>query len=73
MEETIPDVLRRVIAKQAHLDPSVITPSSALSELGVTSLDSGRDHHDNRGRIRRNHSGECRRSLERLQNRRGPR
>lgn len=39
MEETIPDVLRRVIAKQAHLDPSVITPSSALSELGVTSLD----------------------------------
>ncbi len=33
------DVLRRVIAKQAHLDPSVITPESVLSELGVTSLD----------------------------------
>ncbi len=39
MEETISDVLRRVIAKQAHLDPSVITSSSTLSELGVTSLD----------------------------------
>ena len=33
------DVLRRVIAKQAHLDPSAITPESVLSELGVTSLD----------------------------------
>ena len=33
------DVLRRVIAKQGHLDPSVITPESVLSELGVTSLD----------------------------------
>ena len=33
------DVLRRVIAKQAHLDPSVITPEFVLSELGVTSLD----------------------------------
>jgi acyl carrier protein len=32
-------VLRRVIAKQAHLDPSVITPESVLSDLGVTSLD----------------------------------
>ena len=39
MGETMPDVLRRVIAKQAHLDPSVITPESVLSELGVTSLD----------------------------------
>ena len=39
MGEAITDVLRRVIAKQAHLDPSVITPESVLSELGVTSLD----------------------------------
>jgi acyl carrier protein len=39
MGETMTDVLRRVIAKQVHLDPSVITPESALSELGVTSLD----------------------------------
>ena len=39
MGETVTDVLRRVIAKQAHLDPSVIKPESALSELGVTSLD----------------------------------
>ena len=39
MREAIEDVLRGVIAKQAHLDPSVITPESVLSELGVTSLD----------------------------------
>ena len=39
MGETITDALRRVIAKQAHLDPSMITPGSVLSELGVTSLD----------------------------------
>jgi acyl carrier protein len=39
MGETMTDVLRRVIAKQAHLDPSVITPESVLSDLGVTSLD----------------------------------
>jgi acyl carrier protein len=39
MGETISDVLRRVIAKQAHLDPSLVTPGSGLSELGVTSLD----------------------------------
>ena len=39
MRERISDVLRRIIAKQAHLDPSVITSSSVLSELGVTSLD----------------------------------
>jgi acyl carrier protein len=39
MGETMTDVLRRVIAKQAHLDPSVITPESVLSELGVASLD----------------------------------
>jgi acyl carrier protein len=39
MRETIDDVLREIIAKQAHLDPSVITPESVLSELGVTSLD----------------------------------
>jgi acyl carrier protein len=31
--------LRGIIAQQAHLDPSVITPGSVLSELGVTSLD----------------------------------
>jgi acyl carrier protein len=28
-----------MIAKQARLDPSVITPESVSSELGVTSLD----------------------------------
>ena len=28
-----------MIAEQAHLDPSMITPESVLSELGVTSLD----------------------------------
>ena len=39
MAETITDVLREMIAKQAHLDPSMITPESVLSELGVTSLD----------------------------------
>jgi acyl carrier protein len=39
MGETIEDVLRGMIAKQAQLDPSVITPESVLSELGVTSLD----------------------------------
>jgi acyl carrier protein len=39
MREAITDVLRRVIAKQAHLNPSLITPESVLSELGVTSLD----------------------------------
>jgi nodulation protein F len=39
MRETIEDVLRAIIAKQAHLDPSAITPESVLSELGVTSLD----------------------------------
>jgi len=39
MTEAIEDVLREIIAKQAHLDLSVITPESVLSELGVTSLD----------------------------------
>ena len=39
MRETIEEVLRGIIAKQIHLDPSVITPESVLSELGVTSLD----------------------------------
>ena len=39
MGETIEDVLRGMIAKQAHLDLSMITPESVLSELGVTSLD----------------------------------
>ena len=39
MRETIEEVLRGIVAKQAHLDPSVITPESVLSELGVTSLD----------------------------------
>jgi nodulation protein F len=39
MGETIEDVLRGIIAKQAHLDPSAITLESPLSELGVTSLD----------------------------------
>jgi acyl carrier protein len=39
MGETLTDALRKVIAKQANLDPAVITPESVLSELGVTSLD----------------------------------
>ena len=39
MRETIEEVLSGIIAKQIHLDPSVITPESVLSELGVTSLD----------------------------------
>jgi acyl carrier protein len=39
MRDTIEDVLRGIIANQAHLDPSAITRKSALSELGVTSLD----------------------------------
>ena len=39
MGEAVSDVLRGLIAKQAHLDPSIVTPNSALSELGVTSLD----------------------------------
>ena len=36
---TMTDVLRGVIAQQAHLDPSAVRPDSVLSELGVTSLD----------------------------------
>jgi acyl carrier protein len=39
MGETITDVLKRVIAKQAHLDPSAINSDSVLSDLGLTSLD----------------------------------
>ena len=39
MGEAVSDVLRRVIAKAAHLDLSSVTPNSALSQLGVTSLD----------------------------------
>ena len=39
MTEAIEDVLREIIAKQAHVDPSAITRESVLSELGVTSLD----------------------------------
>jgi acyl carrier protein len=39
MGKTMTDALMRVIAKQAHLDPSVIKPESVLSELGITSLD----------------------------------
>jgi acyl carrier protein len=39
MGEKIEDVLKGIIAKQAQLDPSAITLESALSELGVTSLD----------------------------------
>ena len=39
MGEALSDLLRRVIAKQAHLDPSSITPGLALAELGLTSLD----------------------------------
>ena len=39
MTEAIEDVLREIIAKQAHVEPSLITRESVLSELGVTSLD----------------------------------
>jgi acyl carrier protein len=39
MTEAIEDVLREIIAKQAHMDPSLVTRESVLSELGVTSLD----------------------------------
>ena len=39
MTEAIEDVLREIIANQAHMDPSLITRESVLSELGVTSLD----------------------------------
>jgi acyl carrier protein len=39
MGDTVTNVLREVIAKQAHLDVSVITPESVLADLGVTSLD----------------------------------
>jgi acyl carrier protein len=39
MKETMANTLTAMIAQQAHLDPSVITPDSVLSELGVTSLD----------------------------------
>jgi len=39
MTETIEDVLKGMIAKQADVDPSAITRESVLSELGVTSLD----------------------------------
>jgi acyl carrier protein len=33
------EVLRKLIAKQANIDPSIIKPDSTLDELGVTSLD----------------------------------
>ena len=37
MRETIEDALREIIAKQAHLDPSVITPESLdLVEIIMT-------------------------------------
>jgi hypothetical protein len=36
MTEAIEDVLREIIAKQAHVDPPLITRESVLSELGVT-------------------------------------
>jgi acyl carrier protein len=39
MGESVAEVLREVIAKQAHLDSSAIVPEAVLSELGVTSLD----------------------------------
>jgi acyl carrier protein len=39
MGEAVSDVLRGLIAKQVQLDPSMVTPDSALSELGLTSLD----------------------------------
>ena len=39
MRETMEDELNGIIAKQAHLDPAVITPEFVLSELGVMSLD----------------------------------
>ncbi len=39
MATTITDVLTGLIAKQAHIDPAVISPESVLSDLGVTSLD----------------------------------
>ncbi len=35
MRETMEDELNGIIAKQAHLDPAVITPESVLSELGA--------------------------------------
>jgi acyl carrier protein len=38
MSEPI-EVLRKLIAKQANIDPSIIKPDSTLDELGVTSLD----------------------------------
>jgi len=39
MQETIEGALTRIIAKQAHLDPSLVVPTATLSDLGVTSLD----------------------------------
>jgi acyl carrier protein len=33
------EVLRKLIAKQANIDPSIIKADSTLDELGVTSLD----------------------------------
>ncbi len=63
MGETIEDVLRGIIAKQAQLDQSAITPESVLSELGVTSLDLVEIIMT----IEDDHTGGCGRSLEQLQ------
>jgi acyl carrier protein len=39
MRESIEDALIRIIATQAHLEPSLIVRDATLSDLGVTSLD----------------------------------
>ena len=72
MRETIEDVLRGIIANQAHLDPSAITRESVLSELGVTSLDLVEIIMTIEDKYRRKHTGGCGRSLERLQDCREP-
>ncbi len=38
MADEITEVLTALIAKQALVDPALITPESVLSDLGVTSL-----------------------------------
>ena len=73
MGETLTDALKTVIAKQAHLDPSVITQDFVLSELGVTSLDLVEIIMTIEDEYRRNYSGGCGRGLEQLQGRRGSR
>ena len=67
MRETIEDVLKGLIAKQTHLDPSVITAEFCIVRTGRDVARPGRDHYDDRRQVRRDHTGGCGRGLEQLE------